>query len=281
METPKLVLYLFPNFVVTLVQQLDMPLHQHHTHQVTLAVTPIPLVIDGTTTSARGVLIGADMPHATGSSPNPIINFLFEPETDFGQRMTARLANRAYLLLDEALIDALMPLLALFRLDEQLPPILIHSVHTELIGALADSPGAHLGYDARIEAALEILRRIPEKRAAARAIASQVALSETRFTHLFKDQLGTTFRALLLWLRFGRALQHVWSGKSLTQAAHAAGFADSAHLSRTSRQMFGRPLSQLFGTPGSFRVYSYLEGEASAASDDQPKNRLTAPSIDK
>lgn len=29
------------------------------------------------------------------------------------------------------------------------------------------------------------------------------------------------------------------SGSSLTEAAHAAGFADSAHFSRTFRRMFG------------------------------------------
>ena len=40
---------------------------------------------------------------------------------------------------------------------------------------------------------------------------------------------------------------HVWSlltaGASLSAAAHEAGFADAAHLSRTSRAMFGFPPS--------------------------------------
>jgi AraC family transcriptional regulator len=32
-------------------------------------------------------------------------------------------------------------------------------------------------------------------------------------------------------------------GASLAEAAHASGFADSAHLARTSRRMFGIPPS--------------------------------------
>jgi AraC-like DNA-binding protein len=34
-------------------------------------------------------------------------------------------------------------------------------------------------------------------------------------------------------------------GASLSAAAHAAGFADSAHLTRTSRRMFGFPPSSM------------------------------------
>jgi AraC-like DNA-binding protein len=52
-------------------------------------------------------------------------------------------------------------------------------------------------------------------------------------------------RTYLLW----RRLLHVWAllmdGETLSSAAHAAGFADSAHLSRTSRTMFGLPPSAM------------------------------------
>lgn len=48
-------------------------------------------------------------------------------------------------------------------------------------------------------------------------------------------------RTYVLW----RRLLHVWTflmqGETLSAAAHAAGFADSSHLSRTARTMFGLP----------------------------------------
>ena len=42
-----------------------------------------------------------------------------------------------------------------------------------------------------------------------------------------------------------RAVALYAAGSSLTQAAHEAGFADSAHLSRTFRRTFGLPAAGL------------------------------------
>jgi len=64
-------------------------------------------------------------------------------------------------------------------------------------------------------------------------------LSAGRLRHLFVEQTGLPFKAFILWLRLMRALERFAAGKSLTDAAHDAGFSDSAHLSRTFRRMFG------------------------------------------
>lgn len=42
-----------------------------------------------------------------------------------------------------------------------------------------------------------------------------------------------------VWLRLQQALAEIARGSNLTEAAYAAGFADSAHLSRSFRQTFG------------------------------------------
>jgi AraC-like DNA-binding protein len=70
-------------------------------------------------------------------------------------------------------------------------------------------------------------------------IAASVRLSPGRTRHLFVQETGLPFRTFVLWLRLTRALELFAGGTSLTDAAHGAGFADSAHLSRTFRRMFG------------------------------------------
>jgi AraC-like DNA-binding protein len=72
-----------------------------------------------------------------------------------------------------------------------------------------------------------------------REVAARVALSASRLGHLFTEQVGVPYSVWRRWLRLQRALAAVQAGASLTAAAHAAGFADSAHLTRSCRAMFG------------------------------------------
>jgi AraC-like DNA-binding protein len=69
--------------------------------------------------------------------------------------------------------------------------------------------------------------------------APAVNLSAGRLRHLFVQQTGLPFKTYILWLRLTRAVERFAAGAPLTQAAHEAGFSDSAHLSRTFRRMFG------------------------------------------
>ena len=75
-------------------------------------------------------------------------------------------------------------------------------------------------------------------------VASQLALSESRFLHLFSEQLGIAWRPYLLWRRMLCAVQALNNKVSATEAAHLAGFSDSAHLSRTFRKTFGITIRQ-------------------------------------
>jgi AraC-like DNA-binding protein len=72
-----------------------------------------------------------------------------------------------------------------------------------------------------------------------------IYLSQSRLRHLFVEQTGLAFRTYLLWLRLVRAVQVYSDGGNLTEAAHAAGFSDSAHFSRIFRRTFGLPATTL------------------------------------
>lgn len=75
--------------------------------------------------------------------------------------------------------------------------------------------------------------------------ARDIHLSPSRLRHLFVEQTGMPFKSYVLWRRMMKAVELVARGSGLTDAAHAAGFSDSAHFSRTCRRMFGLPASAL------------------------------------
>jgi AraC-like DNA-binding protein len=93
--------------------------------------------------------------------------------------------------------------------------------------------------DPRWAAVLRWLDSMLDGRVRVEDAATAVGLSSSRFMHWFAQVSGLTFRAYVRWLRLQRAVRTLSDGASLTEAAHLAGFADSAHLTRTFVATFG------------------------------------------
>ena len=71
------------------------------------------------------------------------------------------------------------------------------------------------------------------------SLAAAVGLSASRFQHLFTREAGVPFRRYRAWQRMRGAIAEIVRGRSFTQAAHAAGFADQAHFGHDFRRSFG------------------------------------------
>jgi AraC-like DNA-binding protein len=111
---------------------------------------------------------------------------------------------------------------------------------TELLGI-----GSRADPDARILSALRRMRDQPHRSQSMAELGACAGLSASRFLHLFKAETGVPLRRYRLWNRMGAAVAAVRDGQSLTEAAHAAGFASSAHFSTAFRDMFGMMPSEL------------------------------------
>lgn len=77
-----------------------------------------------------------------------------------------------------------------------------------------------------------------------RTIALESGLSPSRFRRVFAQEVGLPFRRYVLWRRLRLAVTELGAGADVTTAAHAAGFADLAHFSRTLKAMFGVTATQ-------------------------------------
>lgn len=104
--------------------------------------------------------------------------------------------------------------------------------------------GVHGPNNERLAAILNWLDRALDASVRVEDAAQVVGLSASRFMHWFGEVSGLPFRAYVRWLRLQRAVRTLADGATLTEAAHWAGFADSAHLTRTFVATFGvRPTS--------------------------------------
>jgi AraC-like DNA-binding protein len=135
----------------------------------------------------------------------------------------------------------------------------LHARHAALVAAAAD-PGADVDglcdalgvpprrpIDPRIRRVLDALETQPDDARPLAAWAALEGLSASRFQALFTQELGLAFRRYRTWRRMAAVVRALAAGGTLTEAAFAAGFASSAHLSATFRGMFGLAPSGLKG----------------------------------
>jgi len=213
--------------------------HTHHAIQLTFSLEGSMEIWTPTQhLKAPAVAVAADARHrfeATGS-----VAFLFvEPESAAGLALGQRLFAPSSLASIET--EELEDILAELRdwsttgrrsaADiERMGEAIIRRVScTCSIGAL----------DHRVQAMIEYAAANLDQPLSLAAATASIGLSPSRLRHLFVEQTGLAFKTYVLWLRIRRALECYASGATLTEAAHAAAFSDSAHLSRTFRRTFG------------------------------------------
>ncbi len=97
--------------------------------------------------------------------------------------------------------------------------------------------------DPRINEVFRSLQQDPGQ--SLETLAKTLCLSRHRLSHLFSEEVGLPIMNYRLWQKIKSASRLFNSGKSLTEIAHAVGFSDSAHLSRTFRHFYGFPPSRL------------------------------------
>lgn len=177
--------------------------HAHYAHQLMLCARPITVSLDGQVTTAHHLFIPSRQTHAILDTEGEVKVLYAEP----------------------AVFDT-----------AHLQHLLIHEQLS--LEGLRQLPRRTLD-DPRVERALAALDQQLSGKVSAHALAEAAHLSLSQLERLFSDQLGLPVRRLVLWRRLRIALQLALAGGTLTDAAHGAGFADSAHFSRTMKQLFG------------------------------------------
>jgi AraC-like DNA-binding protein len=227
-------------------------LHRHFTASLTFALEGTYSFREGRSRwrRVRGIAVAPNVPQQMDSRGAPLAIMQIDPETDAYVR-TARLFAQHGLVVE--LPDKTVDRLAkATRAMQERPDFDPAALWADVLDQVAGGLHMPLAPDPRVAQVREILKRALPAAPSVAELAAAVGLSSGRLIHLWNAELGTSLRRYILWLRLRHVVFRVGIGSNLTEAAHDAGFADSAHLSRTFNSMFGLPLSHLFG--GASRV---------------------------
>jgi AraC-like DNA-binding protein len=229
--------------VVIYGSSLDAAPHSHHAIQLIWPQSKSLCKLNGNEI-AELLIIDSKVEHQLQMSAGWVL--LIEPKSVLGQELSRKLAGQSFKTLGSSFSAAIKVPTQADDLTKLISPLFKELKLTNQLLLTNESTVN----DKRIRALLSKLNQcfqgecIKPSNWRAAAVADQLALSESRFLHLFSEELGIAWRPYLLWRRMICAIQAMINNRSATDAAHMAGFCDSAHLSRTFRNNFGMTIRQ-------------------------------------
>ena len=234
---PVTFLWLFDTFTAALGPLNEAPMHTHPVAQLTVGLdAPLRIHAASGPIDAWAVFIASGALHRTDASTQARLTVYLDPAHTLARSLAGRGQQVVALDVPPEQRASLAALSA-----TRAPCAGARTCFESLMACFGNRAGPPL--DARVTHALRLIRTDDGKLITLAALAEAVGLSAERLRHLVREQVGMPFSRYRLWLRLGDAVEAILAGASFTDAAHAAGFADSAHLARAFRQSFGDSLS--------------------------------------
>jgi AraC-like DNA-binding protein len=211
--------------------------HRHHALQLVVALEGAFTVQVGRfDRDCRAMLVGADTEHRIDGGGLPLAIYYVDGSCEegrifsewLGEEGVREVASRVSELREAVAATLTKPAAAGLsslsrRISEALecPPSTSHIADPAITAATQ-----------RLEESLGSPLSVPE-------LARSLGIRQRELSARFRRETGLPIRRYVLWLRLKATVAVLAERRTLTEAAHEAGFSDAAHLSRTFVEMFG------------------------------------------
>lgn len=243
-------LYISKGFTLFIGSIIDTDFHKHHSIQITIALdNNFYFQNENEIIPVKSIIINSNNKHKIiGKDGNQLL-LLIEPESIYGENIRNYLKNAGY---------------CFFTMNKDLNKKLNSNINSKnfnilsivkiIFSCLNINMNRQTNIDDRIIKAIKIIENTYEKKITVKELARRVFLSESRLQHIFKNQIGISIKRYLLWKRLIDGINIIINAKNFTYASHEAGFSDSAHMSRTFKEMLGINLLDIFKDSRSIQV---------------------------
>lgn len=218
-------------------RNIQTEFHSHYATVIGLAA-PSPFTINTEDASyhTKCCLIPGNFRHQFLSNSDTLFTFIYlEPTHEYGRKIRTVFNLRHQL----TFLESYFPKLLLPLQSLQQKGVIEQEVIEQIIRVFIGESPSLPEMDDRIFNSIQLIHTKLEEKLSLSDIARTVHLSESRFAHLFKEELGVPFRKFVRWKRLKEAGQLILEGHSFTKACLRAGFVDSAHFTKSCQEMFG------------------------------------------
>ena len=225
-------LYEAGNHVLIFAGYTDPAEHRHMAAHIILSMAgEITVMADDKEYVCRGVMLPSGVMHQVETKGNPVMVFLYDSATN-----VAKGISRVECLSAEVCDDITAAFLDFEKAETEEAYEMFEKSFLHHIGM---GNSTYCATDERVADAITYIRENLSEKLLCQNVAASVFLSEGRFSHLFREQAGMPFASYLIYQRIISVYGEILRGKSITDAAVAAGFSSSAHFADVNRRIFG------------------------------------------
>jgi len=210
-------------------------LHKHLAGHLIFSLNgELSCIVDHRSFRCTGVFIASDIEHTIYAETGDLLVFLFDPTSGMAKNMEERyLKGKDCALMDDDMVQRLRKTWVQHGSNLQ-------TADEWLLNECGLGSGKIAVSDRRIHDVITYLEgceAIPEN--ITEALCKAVCLSESRLSHLFKEQVGIALNRYIVLDKMKKAYLHYLRSRNITEAALAAGFSSSSHFAATCKKMFG------------------------------------------
>ena len=231
-------IYELQNHILIHTGYRDPGVHRHMAaHVIVSTHGKICVSADGEEHSCSGVMIPSGVSHSVDTYGSPALVFLFDSTTN-----AAKQIQKVQTICEEYATE-IVCVFAEFEKNNSRQTY--DKIESHVLRLLGIHNTASCVADERIVSAMKYIREKGREKITCRETAEAVFLSESRFSHLFRKEVGMTFTAYLIYQRLINVYAGIFQGKNVTEAAIDAGFASSSHFADVNRRVFGISVSDI------------------------------------
>lgn len=222
-----------------ITNNIKSDLHKHWLLQLFISDgEKLEISVDGQKISCRAIAVNVNIMHEFYAGNIICFTMLVNPTTQLGRSMRMNfLKDKPYYILSEdRAVELQMQLFNVISIGS--------SNYSEFIKNVVSyfDIDTLIGFDKRIEIVLRMIDDTCDCEKISlqvKYIAKAMSISESRLSHLFKEEIGIPLKSYIVLHKIQRVYEKIFDHESITDAAIASGFDSSAHFAFTNKKMTG------------------------------------------
>lgn len=220
--------------------KLDAESHSRCVLQIFLSFDePLQITVGDRPVCGKCIIVDKDVPHSIRSGGTKRLFGLVEPISSFASDLSRKIGGD-YLICDTKKIGEIQQQAAkLLLVKDQQQYVTFIQIFSSYLGIEREEKIL----DGRISELLNLLQTCDCYDHTIDSFAEKVALSPSRLSHLFREQIGVPLKSYILFHQLEKAFTAILSGKNITEAAMLAGFDSPSHFAATVKKWMGMSVS--------------------------------------